>query len=110
MNFRCPVCMYAGLPYPPVDYHICPCCSTEFGNDDAEFTHAQLREAWIAGGAHWFFGRAPESWNPWMQLISGGHSEAVPKIRTRSFSSLPERSMSHFILHLRDDISVCAYA
>ena len=44
MNHRCPVCMFDRLPYPPADYHICPCCGTEFGNDDAEFSHDQLRE------------------------------------------------------------------
>jgi len=36
MNYRCPVCFFDELPYPPRDYHICPCCGTEFGNDDAE--------------------------------------------------------------------------
>lgn len=72
MRYRCPVCGYPSLPYPPSDYHICPCCSTEFGNDDADYSHAQLREMWIAGGASWFFGRAPEHWNPWTQLITAG--------------------------------------
>jgi len=82
MRFHCPVCMFAELPYPPMDYHICPCCGTEFGNDDDEYSHDQLREMWIATGAHWFFGRAPAGWNPWLQLIDGGHPEVVmPKIR-----------------------------
>jgi hypothetical protein len=66
------------LPYPPADYHICPCCATEFGNDDAEFSHQQLREMWVAGGANWFFGRAPEQWNPWYQLIESGYVFALP--------------------------------
>src|SRR5690348_2975460 len=87
MRYRCPVCMYPALPYPPRDYHICPCCSTEFGNDDAEHSHQQLREMWIAGGANWFFGRAPEGWNPWFQLIRGGHSEAVPYFRAGLLTS-----------------------
>ncbi len=78
MRYRCPVCLFSELLYPPVDYHICPCCGTEFGNDDQDFTHAQLRELWIADGAHWFFGQPPSVWNPWMQLIMGGHPEAVP--------------------------------
>ena len=68
----CPVCLFGNLPYPARDYHICPCCGTEFGNDDARFTHEQLREAWIAGGARWFFGRPPERWNPWIQLVNHG--------------------------------------
>ena len=80
MRYRCPVCMYSQLPYPPHDYHICPCCSTEFGNDDANFSYKQLREMWIAGGANWFFGRAPEGWNPWMQLLKAGLSAYVPRL------------------------------
>jgi hypothetical protein len=64
--------MFDRLPYPPADYHICPCCSTEFGSDDAQFSHAQLREMWLAGGAAWFFGRPPHGWNPWLQLIRAG--------------------------------------
>lgn|SRR5260370_23270451 len=80
---QCPVCFYSELPYPPADYHICPCCGTEFGNDDAEFSHDQLREAWVAGGAHWFFGRAPERWNPWLQLINGRHLKYARLIETK---------------------------
>jgi hypothetical protein len=77
---KCPVCMYPNLAYPPRDYHICPCCGTEFGNDDAEFSHDQLREMWISAGARWFFGRAPDHWNPWVQLITGGLANWTPKI------------------------------
>lgn len=72
MTYRCPVCFYDRLPYPPADYHICPCCGTEFGNDDAEFSYPQLREMWVAGGANWFFGRPPDHWNPWVQLLKAG--------------------------------------
>lgn len=79
MKYRCPICLYARLPYPPKDYHICPCCGTEFGNDDQNFTHEQIREMWIAGGANWFFGRPPDNWNPWMQLIEGDLASAVPR-------------------------------
>jgi hypothetical protein len=87
MRYTCPVCAFGNLPYPPKDYHICPCCSTEFGNDDAEFTYAQLREMWIAGMARWFFGNRPQYWNPWMQLIQGGHTEAVPKFALAATAS-----------------------
>lgn len=73
MRHRCPVCFYDDLPYPPADYHICPCCGTEFGTDDAEAAHQQLREEWIDGGAKWFFGTAPEHWKPWHQLIESGY-------------------------------------
>lgn len=72
MTYSCPVCFYDKLPFPPADYHICPSCGTEFGNDDAEISHEQLREMWIAGGANWFFGKPPENWNPWTQLQKGG--------------------------------------
>jgi hypothetical protein len=59
------------MPYPPQDYHICPCCGTEFGNDDAEYTYAELRDHWISAGAPWFFGQPPADWNPWAQLLHG---------------------------------------
>ncbi len=79
MTFKCPVCFYDQLPYPPDDYHICLCCGTEFGNDDQFKTHEQLRSAWIARGAPWFFRRPPEYWNPWVQLIEANHANDVPK-------------------------------
>jgi len=72
MRYRCPVCMYDALPYPPTDYHICPCCGTEFGNDDEDFSHEQLREMWIGSGAHWFFGNPPPGWNWFTQLCGPG--------------------------------------
>ena len=78
MNHQCPVCGFAFLPYPPADYHICPCCSTEFENDDVDYSHHQLREAWIAGGARWFFGQPPAHWNPWLQLIKAGYGAEMP--------------------------------
>lgn len=78
MNFRCPVCLYDRLPYPPSDYHICPCCGTEFGNDDADVSHAELRQRWIAAGAPWFYENPPEAWNPWLQLIRGGYKYNWP--------------------------------
>jgi hypothetical protein len=84
MNERCPVCAFDDLPYPPNNYHICPCCGTEFGNDDAYYSYAQLREMWVATGAHWFFGKSPERWNPWLQLIRGGYEYALaPRISIR---------------------------
>jgi len=78
MNHKCPVCMFDKMPYPPNDYHICPCCGTEFGNDDAHFNHKELRNQWINSGAKWFFENPPENWNPWIQLSRGGHPDAVP--------------------------------
>lgn len=79
MRYVCPVCGYAKLPYPPQDYHICPCCGTEFGNDDVEFSYSQLREMWIAAGARWFFRNAPHGWNPYLQLLTAGFDYSVPQ-------------------------------
>lgn len=79
MNYRCPVCFFDRLPYPPEDYHICPCCGTEFENDDLEYTHDQLRNAWIANGAQWFYKQPPGGWDPWSQLVAGGRPDLVPE-------------------------------
>lgn len=84
MKYQCPVCFYDGLPYPPNDYHICLCCGTEFGNDDEDFSHAQLREMWIASGAGWFFRIPPINWNPWAQLQRAGAFESLPDIQKRA--------------------------
>jgi len=72
--FTCPVCFYGNMPDAAEPYNICPCCGTEFGNDDEDRTHVQLREYWISSGAKWFFQEAPETWNPWFQLMKAGVS------------------------------------
>jgi hypothetical protein len=68
----CPVCYYPEMPYPAQEYNICPCCGTEFENDDRGRTHAQLRAFWIGSGARWFFRQPPAFWNPWIQLAQAG--------------------------------------
>lgn len=73
MSYRCPVCFFDDLPYPPEDYHICPCCGTEFGNDDVEFSYDELRYHWVLNGAHWFFGNPPMNWNAWRQLAAASY-------------------------------------
>lgn len=73
----CPVCWFSPLPYPPRDYHICPCCGTEFGNDDTTRTWEELRESWIHGGMRWFFGEAPRNWNAQAQLLSAGYGVKI---------------------------------
>lgn len=85
MRYECPVCGYSKLPYPARDYHICPCCGTEFGNDDAELSHSQLREMWVAAGARWFFRNAPYGWNPYLQLLAAGLGYSVPQFAAGLF-------------------------
>ena len=68
----CPVCYYPDMPYPAQEYNICPCCGTEFENDDRDRSHAQLRAYWIGSGARWFFRQPPALWNPWSQLAQAG--------------------------------------
>lgn len=92
MRYTCPVCLFAELPYPPKDYHICPCCSTEFGNDDVDFSHEQLRGMWIASGASWFFSKPPANWNPWVQLIAGGYWYAVPQLERNLITHADSRT------------------
>jgi hypothetical protein len=60
------------MPYPAQEYNICPCCGTEFENDDQVRSHAQIRAFWIASGARWFFRQPPVFWNPWSQLAQAG--------------------------------------
>lgn len=65
----CPVCGYP-LQWPPIDFHICPSCGTEFGYDDAGHSHADLRARWLESGAHWWSTNTlpPANWNPDVQL------------------------------------------
>jgi hypothetical protein len=69
----CPICGY-GLEYPPDDYEICPSCGVEFGYETAGRSFAELRNEWIATGAHWAspVDKPPKGWNPWQQLSNAG--------------------------------------
>ena len=42
-HWECPECGYKDMPWPPKDYHVCPKCMVEFGNDDKR-TNAAERE------------------------------------------------------------------
>lgn len=77
MKHTCPVCYYEELSDPPQNYMICPCCATEFGNDDVGKTHKELREAWLATGAPWFsrVTPAPEGWCMAVALAWEAHAE-----------------------------------
>ena len=71
--FACLICDYDALSHPPERYMICPCCGTEFENDDEEATHAELRARWIAGGMKWWSRNTlpPEDWDP--PRVRAGH-------------------------------------
>src|SRR5208282_4794579 len=75
----CPVCFYKELPYPPNNYNICPCCGTEFGDDDADLTHEELQRVWIDGGLRWFYGNPPQNWNGWNQLLKAKQIQNFPR-------------------------------
>jgi len=49
------------------------CFGTEFGFDDFDFTHEQLRERWL-NGAPWFSQehQPPRGWDPIRQLGVAG--------------------------------------
>ena len=71
MTYQCPVCGYDELTKPPEDYTICPSCGTEFGNDDFDRAHKELRDIWISRHMPWFSKSTlpPKNWNPYRQLI-----------------------------------------
>ena len=58
------------MRYPAADFHICPCCGTEFGYSDANIAHSALRAAWLREGAHWWnpVELPPPGWDPYQQL------------------------------------------
>lgn len=66
MKYRCPVCAYPDLIYPPRDHFICPSCGVEFGYDDFTLSHINLRAKWIASGRPWFssYTPKPDNWPP----------------------------------------------
>lgn len=71
IRFICPVCGYDRLPGPAEDYLICPSCGTEFGNDDFEYSHDELRSRWLDDGARWWSKTtpAPPAWDPIGQVM-----------------------------------------
>lgn len=70
----CPVCAYPYMLDPPVETNICPCCGTEFGFDDFDRSHEQLRTEWLGRGAPWFSHATPPPilWDPIKQLAVAG--------------------------------------
>ena len=80
MTYQCPVCAFAGLDEPPVDFTICPSCGTEFGYHDFIRGHDELRSQWIATGPKWHSSvvPAPPQWNGMEQLRRGGLIDYSP--------------------------------
>jgi hypothetical protein len=80
MTYTCPVCGFQNLPYPPLDYEICPSCGTEFEYHDARRTHAGLREKWVREGALWHSTVIPKpvGWDAWLQLSNAGFGGSIP--------------------------------
>ena len=70
MLYKCPVCFFPDMDSPPSDYMICPCCGTEFGLDDEETSHDQLRMMWVERNFPWFsnYTAPPPGWDPVRQL------------------------------------------
>ena len=83
MSFTCPVCGFAGLLEPHVDptgsptYSICPCCGIQFGADDLDRSHAELRADWLAEGAEWWSQNQPPpaDWEATAQLTRAGFTD-----------------------------------
>lgn len=64
---------------PPERYYICPCCGTEFENDDKFIPYIELTHQWVLSGMPWF-SRAtakPENWNSVNQLADAGLGEVL---------------------------------
>lgn len=84
MKYTCPVCGYDRLEIDAheQDYNICPCCFTEFGNDDFGYSIETdmpmtleeswdfLSKTWIKEGMKWhsIFTNPPTNWKPEEQL------------------------------------------
>jgi|ERR1039458_558763 hypothetical protein len=70
VGYTCPVCGLI-LASPPQDFLICVSCGTEFGNDDLDWSHAQLREVWMNDGFRWWSDTAPapDNWDPIAQVV-----------------------------------------
>jgi|SRR6185295_3465867 len=68
-TYVCPVCGYPQLEDPPSRYEICPCCQTQFENDDEFSTRKALRDEWIGKGMKfWATWELPNNFAPNKQL------------------------------------------
>jgi hypothetical protein len=85
MTYQCPVCGYDGMRRPPTRYAICPCCGTEFSNDDQYATHDELRSNWISRGAAWWSAiqRPPFGWSARSQLTRAGYVHEAQRVEPK---------------------------
>jgi hypothetical protein len=53
----------------------------QFGADDLDKTHVELRREWIASGAHWWSQneQAPPNWDAHAQLQAAGLADGGPR-------------------------------
>lgn len=77
LSFSCPVCGYddSELPSFGAEWRdeICPSCGTQFGYDDANTSHEELRRRWVSTGARWASRNpAPADFNGLEQLRRAG--------------------------------------
>jgi ribosomal protein L37AE/L43A len=90
----CPVCGYQKLPRPAEEFLICPCCGVEFGYDDANVSHTELRLRWLGSGAPWFSRViAPDlTWTPIKQLAAAGFVSETRITTGSNTASIPTRT------------------
>jgi len=70
-TYQCPVCGYDALSDPAHNtFEICPCCGVQFGYDDFNTSHDELRRQWLKKGAPWFNPaiKPPPGWDVYTQL------------------------------------------
>ncbi len=75
-GFTCPLCGFRDASLPPFNdgkgrwyQEICPSCGTQFGLDDYDHSHFDLRRRWVEGGAKWWSSRPePEGFDGLRQL------------------------------------------
>lgn len=104
MSYLCPVCGYNKMARPPEDFYICPCCGTEFENDDFETSHAELRRRWEDRGMQWFSRHTPPPpfWSPKIQLETFRQLENAPKQTTAlTVQEIADSKASGFVAFLK---------
>ena len=59
---------------PPEDHNVCPSCGTEFGLDDSNYTHFELRRMWWMFGLKWQSRTEPQpnDWDALQQMLDAG--------------------------------------